>query len=227
MSAKDGRETLLGKVRAAVAGGDPDPVRRAAVASRLASRPRHLIPERVAKSHDELVTLFKTFLEGQSATVVDVASPVDVPSAVSSYLRANNLPSRVRIGADARLAALPWSSEPTLERLSGAASPSDDVGVSHASAAVAETGTMLIASGADNPVTINFLPETHIVVVAARDVVGPYEDGFAAIRRKLGDRVMPRTLNMISGPSRTGDIGGKLVMGAHGPRRMCVIVVHG
>jgi L-lactate dehydrogenase complex protein LldG len=84
---------------------------------------------------------------------------------------------------------------------------------------------MLIASGADNPVTVNFLPETHVVVVRAEDIVGSYEDAWAMIRRRFGEREMPRTVNMISGPSRTGDIGGKLVMGAHGPRRMCVIIV--
>ncbi|MEM1307832.1 MAG: LUD domain-containing protein, partial [Pseudomonadota bacterium] len=79
--------------------------------------------------------------------------------------------------------------------------------------------------GDANPVTLNFLPETHIVLVDAETVVGPYEDAFDAVRARYGKHHMPRTLNMISGPSRTGDIGGRLVMGAHGPRRMLVIVV--
>jgi L-lactate dehydrogenase complex protein LldG len=83
----------------------------------------------------------------------------------------------------------------------------------------------MITSGADNPVTINFLPETHVVVVEDKDLVGPYEAALAKVRAKFGKGLMPRTVNLISGPSRTGDIGGKLIMGAHGPRRMCVIIV--
>jgi L-lactate dehydrogenase complex protein LldG len=76
-------------------------------------------------------------------------------------------------------------------------------------------------------VTINFMPENHIVVVRAKDIVGPYEAAFERVRALYGKGAMPRTVNMISGPSRTGDIGGRLVMGAHGPKRMCVILVEG
>jgi L-lactate dehydrogenase complex protein LldG len=74
-------------------------------------------------------------------------------------------------------------------------------------------------------VTLNFLPENQIVVIRARDIAGPYEDAFDRVRQLYGKGTMPRTVNMISGPSRTGDIGGRLVMGAHGPRQLCVIIV--
>ncbi len=69
------------------------------------------------------------------------------------------------------------------------------------------------------------MPETSIVVVEESDLVATYEDAWQCIRARFGDRAMPRTVNLISGPSRTGDIGGQIVMGAHGPRRMCVILV--
>ncbi|MEL6226223.1 MAG: LUD domain-containing protein, partial [Pseudomonadota bacterium] len=75
------------------------------------------------------------------------------------------------------------------------------------------------------PVTLNFLPETHIVVVDQNAIVGPYEEAFDRVRTRFGDGKMPRTVNMVSGPSRTGDIGGRIVMGAHGPRRMMVVIV--
>jgi L-lactate dehydrogenase complex protein LldG len=97
--------------------------------------------------------------------------------------------------------------------------------MSWAAAAVAETGTLVLASGPDNPVTITFVPETHIVVVGRSQVAGHYEDAWTAVRERFGDREMPRTVNFVSGPSRTADIGGKLVLGAHGPRRLCVVVV--
>ena len=131
----------------------------------------------------------------------------------------------MRAGGDPYLAGLPWQSEPALERLPGPAAASDEVGLSHAEAAIAETGTLVLASGPDNPVTLDFLPETHIVVVKDRDLVGGYEGAWEKIRARYGRRRMPRTVNFVSGPSRTADIGGELVMGAHGPRRLCVILV--
>ena len=133
----------------------------------------------------------------------------------------------MRVGDDAYLEALAWGSEPALERRKGPAVGDDEVGLSHAAAAVAETGTLVLASGADNPVTLSFLPETHIVVVEDKDLVGGYEGAWEKIRARFGRRAMPRTVNFVSGPSRTADIGGQLVMGAHGPRRLCVILVRG
>lgn len=220
------RTAIFAKIKAGLADDTrSDAERRKVVAARLAAPPAHDLPARVQKPHDELRTQFRAYLEGQSATVLEVATAGDVPEAIAGYLRTNNLPSRVRIGADPFLAALPWSKVPTLERDSGRAAPADETSVSHASAGISETGTLMLTSGADNPVTLNFVPETHVVVVEDKDLVGPYEAALAKVRAKFGKGQMPRTVNLISGPSRTGDIGGKLVMGAHGPRRMCVIVV--
>ena len=220
------RDDIYAKIRAGLGVTGREPERRAAVAERIAAKQRHPTPSRVAgKSAVEIAKLFRGYLEGQSATVLEVASAAEVPATVARYLRDNNLPARVRVGADAYLAQLPWGNEPALDVMAGRAEPTDEVGLAHATAAVGETGTLIMASGPDNPVTINFLPETHIVVVEAGDIVGPYEDAWLKVRTRFGDGVMPRTINMISGPSRTGDIGGKLVMGAHGPRRMCVLIV--
>jgi L-lactate dehydrogenase complex protein LldG len=222
------RDTIFAKITTGLKAERNDTARQQVVDARIAAKFRHPTPARVAgHTHDAHVALFKSHMTGQSATVLEAATAADVPSLIADYLRQNNLPARLAIGADAYLANLPWSKEPALERRQGRAQPTDEVSVSHASAAVAETGTLVMASGPDNPVTLNFLPETHIVVLEAKDVVGPYEDAWNKIRARFGERTMPRTVNMISGPSRTGDIGGKLVMGAHGPRRMCVVVVRG
>jgi L-lactate dehydrogenase complex protein LldG len=222
------RTAIFAKIKAGLAEDTrSDAERRGVVEARIAAPPAHDLPARVRKSHEDLRAQFRSYLEGQSATVLEVASAADIPEAIAGYLRANNLPSRVRVGADPYLAALPWSKVPALERNSGRAAPTDETGVSHASAGIAETGTLMITSGADNPVTINFLPETHVVVVEDKDLVGPYEAALAKVRATFGKGQMPRTVNLISGPSRTGDIGGKLVMGAHGPRHMCVVIVRG
>jgi L-lactate dehydrogenase complex protein LldG len=219
------RAQILARIRSGLSVTSEDSARRARVDARLKGQKPHLIPDRVAKPGTNLPALLRVFLEGQSATVVRVATSNEVPSAVADFLRASNLPQRVRVGKDSFLAKLDWSREPALDRQQGQAEAGDEVGLSHATVAVAETGTLVLASGEENPVTLNFLPETHIVVLTAKDIVGPYETAFDRVRAAYGRGTMPRTLNLISGPSRTGDIGGKLVMGAHGPRRMCVIVV--
>jgi L-lactate dehydrogenase complex protein LldG len=222
------RDIIFKKIRAGLDSSANDSKRRDAVDRRIAAEFRHPTPERVAgKTSTQLLKLMRGFLEGQGATVLEAATRGDIPALIAKYLRDTNLPARIRCGDDALLGSLPWTSEPGLTLNKGKADPTDDVGLSHATACVAETGTLVMASGADNPVTINFLPENHIVVVEAKDVVGPYEDAWQKIRARFGKGIMPRTVNMISGPSRTGDIGGRLVMGAHGPRRLCVIVVKG
>jgi L-lactate dehydrogenase complex protein LldG len=97
--------------------------------------------------------------------------------------------------------------------------------VSHAFAGVAETGTLVLTSGRDNPTTLNFLPDNHIVVVEAKDVVGDYETVWQRLRERFGTGNLPRTVNMITGPSRSADIEQTLILGAHGPRRLHVIIV--
>ena len=220
----DGRNAVIFKIRRALGTYD-SAARRSAVADRLGRPPPPLVPERAKRDKEQLRGLFRQYLEGQSATVLEAASAADVPGVIARFLRSTNLPLRVRVGDDAYLYKLAWSSEPALERRKGRAVGSDEVGLSHATSAVAETGTLVLASGADNPVTLNYLPETHIVVVEDKDLVGGYEGAWEKIRARFGKRVMPRTVNFVSGPSRTADIGGQLVMGAHGPRRLCVILV--
>lgn len=219
------REEILAKVRTSLSAKPGDETRAETVRRRLDARARHLIPERASKTGAERVQLFASFLTAQNATIAEVASPDEVPGAVARFLRETNLPARIRTGSDPWIAALPWAKEVSLQRLTGRAEAHDEVGLTHAIAAVAETGTMLMASGPDNPVTINFLPETHIVIVEEKDLAGAYEDAWAKVREMFGTGVMPRTINMVSGPSRTADIGGRVVQGAHGPRRMCVVIV--
>lgn len=221
------RDAILGRIRESL-GTKTAHGRGAAVASRLARPPRNLVPSRADKEHSELVRQFVSYLQGQAATVFQLDAPAQIPSAVAGYLRAAALPSRLRCGDDAFLAAVDWASEPSLQLARGRAAPDDVVGVSTALAGVSETGTLVLASGSDNPVTLAFLPETHIIVVSESSIVGCYEDAFDLVRSRFGDgRMMPRTLNLVSGPSRTADIGGRIVIGAHGPRHLCVAVVRG
>ena len=220
------RKAMLERIRTGLDDGTPMQVRRAAVTQRLdGNQAPHLVLQRAKQDAAGLQALFTQHLVGQTAIVLNVAASSDIPAAIAGYLRGQNLALRLRMGADERLAQLPWHAEPTLVREQGHARADDEVGLSHAFAGVAETGTLVMASGPANPVTLNYLPETHIIVVRAQEIAGTYEAAFDRVRAHLGPGIMPRTLNFISGPSRTADIGGRLVVGAHGPRRLCVIIV--
>ena len=95
----------------------------------------------------------------------------------------------------------------------------------------AETGTLMMTSGPDHPSTLNFLPETHIVVLPAERIGGAYEEGWAHLRAEGGPDAdasfMPRTVNLVTGPSRTADIEQTIALGAHGPRRLHIVIVEG
>ncbi|MHA1165428.1 MAG: LutC/YkgG family protein [Alphaproteobacteria bacterium] len=219
------REEVLGAIRRALAVDGKESSRQRTVQERIKSHPANLIPKRAQANRAARIKLFIDTLEGQSAHVSRAGSLKEIPQIVANYLRDNNLPAEFRSGEDELLGGIPWEKAPSLTRHQGKGEASDAVTISAARTAAAETGTMFLTSGADNPTTLNFLPDTHIAVIRAKDILGSYEDAWNALRKLYGARAMPRTVNLISGPSRTADIEQIIVMGAHGPRRLHVIVV--
>jgi L-lactate dehydrogenase complex protein LldG len=218
------RDTLFASIRKSLGVTGDEPARRAAVAERLANHPRGVIPARGQLPPAERVTLFARMVEAANGSAAILASADDVPAAVAALLRQHNLPMQIRRGDDPRLAALPWHAAGTLEVTTGPSDGHQLVSVSHAFAGVAETGTLVMASGHDNPTTLNFLPDTHIVVIDAKDVAGDYETVWQRVRDTFGIDALPRAINMITGPSRSADIAQILILGAHGPRRLHVLV---
>ena len=225
VKAMTARETLFATIRQSLGVTGNEPARRAAVEARIANHPRGVIPARGQLPPQERVKLFAEMVEAAAGTVALLPHAASVPAAVSAFLRSQNLPMKVRRGDDPRLAALAWGEQRTLEVTTGASDGHQLASVSHAFGAVAETGTLVLASGRDNPTTLNFLPDTHIVVVAAQDIAGDYETVWERVREKFGVAALPRAINMITGPSRSADIGQILILGAHGPRRLHVLVV--
>ena len=219
------RDTILGKVRRSLGVSGDDGARKAAVAQRLGEAKPGLIPARGQLPLEERIALFSKYAQKYGATIARVHAITDLPAEVSRYLISHNLPASVRMGEDALLQTAGFESEPVLTLLRGASDGTDLAGVSHARGAVAESGTLVLASGPDNPVTINFLPEHHIVAVREQDVGGSLEEAFAGIASTYGKGEMPRTVNFVTGPSRSGDIEQKIIMGAHGPRALHVVII--
>jgi L-lactate dehydrogenase complex protein LldG len=226
-----GREQILGGIRKALKRGPLDEAQAAPLRARLAAPTRNLIPKRAATLEPAAqVDLFVSMAEEVQTSVERVASLADVPGAVASYLAAENLPAELAMSPDAALDAIPWGDRPLLQIRRGKAEPGDHVSLTPAFAGIAETGTLMLASGAATPSTLNFLPDTHIVVMRADQVVPTYEEGWTRLRERQAGadgEVMPRTVNFITGPSRTGDIEQRIILGAHGPRRLHIVLVDG
>jgi L-lactate dehydrogenase complex protein LldG len=219
------RDLIFASIRRSLGVNGSEAPRRKAVDDRLAQHPAGVVPARGQLAAKERLALFRAMVEAAAGSVETIADAGGVPAAIAAFLRAHNLPMAVRRGADPRLSALPWERARTLDVTVGPSDGKDLAAVSHAFGAVAESGTLMLVSGPDNPTTLNFLPDTHMVVVDAKDVAGDYETLWKRLREKFGDGLMPRTVNLITGPSRSADIEQTLILGAHGPRRLHVMVV--
>ena len=221
------RDQILAAIRRSLGVTGNEAPRRKQVADRIASHPRGVVPARGQGAPQDRLDTFVRMVELAAGSVVRVGALDDVPAEVAAFLRRYNLPMAVRRGADPLVAGLPWERAGTLDVSTAPWDASALSSVSHALGAVAETGTLVLVSGPDNPTKLNFLPDNHIVVVDAKDIVGDLESVWPRLREKFGDGLMPRVVNLITGPSRSADIEQTLIMGAHGPRRLHVVLVGG
>jgi L-lactate dehydrogenase complex protein LldG len=218
------RSQILDGIRRSLHRGALSGAGRAVVEQRLAAPPRGPMVARAQLPQAEKVVLFCQWAEANNATVARVAAP-EVPAEIAGYLARNNLPAAAAMAPSPLLDGYDWASQRMLSLRRGRAAASDQVSITGAFAAIAETGTVVTASGPDHPVSLNLLPDTHVVVLREADIVAGYEEVWERLRVRYGKNAMPRTVNTITGPSRTGDIEQTIELGAHGPRRMHIVVV--
>lgn len=214
------RDDILGRVRArlnrtpenAAAG-------RAALEATLAERaqgPRPALPTQKSALVERLVEKSLAY----SSSVDRIGRYAEAPAAVARYLAGLNLPPQAVVWP--QLAHLDWTGAGLAVEARGARDR-DLVGITGCFCAIAETGTLMLASGPQSPASVSLLPETHIALVPVSRIVAGMEEAFALARAELG--ALPRAVNFISGPSRTGDIEQTIVLGAHGPYRVHLILV--
>ena len=140
---------------------------------------------------------------------------------VARILQRFDLGDSLVVAPDPTLEGIPWSNRLSVERR--AAAGGDRLSVTGAYAAVAETGRLVLLSSPESPTTLNFLPEDHVTVVRESQIVSHIEDVW--VRMRSDKRAMPRTVNFITGPSKTADVEQTIQEGAHGPRRLHVILL--
>jgi len=218
------RDALLARVRKALGHTGSEAEARAAADAYIAAHaqgPRPAMPEDLVKRFCERAT-------DMASTIERVADQNEIPRAVARYLDALELPpvlanQRSRSGVcwpefgnlDWRGVDLAIDARPT--------EGNDRIGITGTFCAIAETGTLVFVTAADTPTATALLTDTHIAVVRASRIVSGMEEAFALVRAELA--TPPRAINMISGPSRTGDIEQTIVLGAHGPYRVHILVL--
>ncbi len=209
------RDDILGRVRAALGRRSIDPATvRSAAATLLADLPSTR-PDLLAGS---LVEAFIARVTSPkvAATAECIESAAALPSAVAEYLRGRGLQRAVALQPLALLRSLDWSGF----EVRPSVAPDEVAAVGVARWGIAETGSLVFHSGSDSPVLANFLPLHHIVLLRSADIVAYLED-YAAL---IAGNPMPRNANLITGASGTTDIEGSLVLGAHGPRYLHVVI---
>jgi len=240
-TAETAKKAILARLKQGRSSTASDQERRAVIAARLKKPSRNIVPKRGQRPEQERLDLFIAMAEEASAVVTRLNAEAEIPTAVQQILSDRQLPAHIRLGLDERLQKLDWAEHKMLTAETGKAEPGDGASLSAAVAAVAETGTLALVSGPENPTSLNFLPETHIVALWRRDVVSAYEDVWDQLRAHYRDALpegwdaaqrqnspWPRMVNLITGPSRSADIEQTLLMGAHGPKNLHILLIdHG
>lgn len=221
------RHAILARMRHALGRGEEGETgstreaARRAVEARLATPAPALIPARADLNLEARIELFTREAKAVQASVLRVKSYADMPDAIADYLRRHNLPLNLVTAADPDLMEAPWH-EGLWDIRQGKPSENDPIGLTRAVAGIAETGTLMLASDRDHPTTLAFLPETSIIALPSALVHRAYEDAFRILRQS---QALPRSVNLITGPSRSGDIEQTLQLGAHGPKRLFIVLV--
>jgi L-lactate dehydrogenase complex protein LldG len=167
---------------------------------------------------ENLAALFMRKAKEAEADVAAVATRDEVPAAVAAFLAAIGAPARLHVPQNSLLRALPWARAIGLA-ISAVAPGPEDAALAEASCAIAETGTVVFASGAQQPSSWHFLPGREIVLLPRARILARPEDVFLVFTGNP-----PATLNLVTGPSRTGDIEQTIERGAHGPRSVHILI---
>ena len=223
------RDAILGAIRRGLKRGPLPPDQQAMLAGRLAGHPRHLIPARSRLPRPQQIDLFIRNIEKEYGTLARLPDLAAVPGAVAEYLAGQNLPPVLVMAPHPELTAAPWADRPMIAVRQGRAEASDLVSLSRAFAGIAETGTLVMPSGPATPTTLNLLSETAIVVLRTSRLVGAYEEAWDLLRNERAGAeptgFMPRNVMLVTGPSRSADIEQTLELGAHGPRRLHILLI--
>lgn len=101
---------------------------------------------------------------------------------------------------------------------------SSEIGVSPADLGVAETGTLFILTRHESDRLVTALPAIHIAVLPSSKLVFSLEETEQYVSQFLVKSHEAVCVSLISASSRTSDVGGMTILGAHGPKELHVLL---
>ncbi|MEJ2058873.1 MAG: LUD domain-containing protein [Gammaproteobacteria bacterium] len=167
-----------------------------------------------------LLDRFAGRLEAAAGTLARATTAAGVVKEIRRYLAGREAATDPVLAPHPLLERLPWPDDFKVLRRPFEAH--DRVAISVAFAGIAETGSLVLGSSRQTPTLLNFLPDIYLCVIDAERVVPYMEDAFRLMLEEQG--AFPRSLNLITGPSRTADVEQTIQLGAHGPRNVHVIL---
>lgn len=170
---------------------------------------------------EKLIERFTKKVQESVASLEPVKTVQAIAEATSTYVSANGLDNKLLCGSNELIKSLEWPDTISVEYRS--ATIEDKVVLVEAFAGIAETGSIVMCSGASTPVSLNFLPDHFLCVISAERIVKNIEDLWQKIRDE--QIIMPRAINIITGPSRTADVEQIIQLGAHGPRKVHLLLL--
>jgi len=223
----DSHDTILRRIREALT--VPAPTRHLnGVSPAASSRPPEDWLPPVPHDPADLVALFEKNSADLKTGVIHCADAAATTTTLSALARDNGWKS---VGShdfelgNAAISALNLPVVRTDQPYETAALERCDAGISGCDCLVAQTGGIVVTSASAGGRALSVLPPHHVVIARRSQLVGDLADAFAHAREKYGE--VPAFFSFITGPSRTGDIERILVLGAHGPKRLTVLLVEG
>ena len=210
----DARDTILARIRNTL---QRDEGMSAGIANNAKLRQPECGPQPAWNEDDVSRFIYK--LESVAGTISRVSSEDEIISAVTAYLQQHDIPLNIVSARSELLNKLTWPDNFTVEQRK--ATGADITVLTEAYAAVAETGSLVLLSGANSPTNLNFLPDNYLCILRQARLVKHIEDVWQQLRSEQDG--LPRAVNFITGPSRTADVEQTIQLGAHGPRRLHVI----
>lgn len=160
-------------------------------------------------------------VQAAAGTLQHIPSGGNIVDAITGFLQSNALPQSLVLANHPLLNAIDWPHEIT--HATRVAHAKDQCSVTVAFAGIAETGSLVMLSGPDTPTSLNFLPDNFIAILKRERIFPHIEDAWDLIRKECN--AMPRAINLVTGPSRTADVEQKIQLGAHGPRRLHILML--
>lgn len=212
------RHQILSRIRKGLGRQQLTDEQQQALQQRLTQPQRNLMPQRAQASGEAALTMFMDMATEAVAEIIHIDSCAAIPAHIKALKGDDERP--LLIANEDQFKQLDWQAE-GIEAVTRVAQKGDLISLTSCLAGVAETGTLVLKSGPDSPTTLNLLPDIHCVLLSKDQIIGGYEDAWDLVRQEK----LPRTVNFITGPSRSADIEQKLQMGAHGPKRLIIFLL--